>query len=225
MKKICLFAVCLLISIFVFGGCDCGGEEQGLSLNVSQLRYELYEGKSQNYTLYAEYGYTESPYLADGKMGERVYILRFRLPDRQTDQITYSISLDFNGKIYNQDFALSPNRHALTCEMQIENFNKKEFMVTIGTDADKESLSLKSIVPNNVLDYKGALKSLEKHQAELLKNYINSDGIFTAEIYARIIVKESKAYWYIGIASENGNIKALLIDAQNGEVLAIRDVF
>ena len=225
MKRFFLILTCLIFSFLTLGGCDCNGEEQGLSVYVSQLRYQLYEGKSQNYTLFAEYGYTESPYLADGKIGEKIYVLKFRLPDKQTDQVTYSICLEFNGKTYNQNFALSPNRHALTCEMQIDAFDKKEFTVTIGTDADKESLTLKSVVPNNVLDYKGALKALQKHQAELLNTYRDSEGVFCAEIYARIIVKEDKAYWYIGIASERGSIKALLIDAQNGEVLAIRDVF
>ena len=171
MKKFCLILFSLLIGLLTFSACDCTSEEDGLTLNVSQLRYELYQGESQNYTLFAEYGYTESPYLADGKMGERVYILRFRLPDRQTDQVTYSVVLDFNGKTYNQEFSLSPNRHALTCDMQINDFDKKEFTVSVGTDAEKESLTLKSIVPQNVLDYKGALKALEKNQDTRKRSY------------------------------------------------------
>jgi sialic acid synthase SpsE len=156
---------------------------------------------------------------------EQTKFLKFRLVGKQTDQATYIITFEHGGKTFEKAFSLSPNRHALTCEMQMDGFNLKEFTVSIGTYDQKESLTLKSVVPKDSFDYKSALKALEKNQAKLLDNYRNSDGVFTAEIYARVLVKEGKAYWYIGIASENGNIKALLIDAQKGEVLAIRDVF
>lgn len=225
MKRILLILSALLISVVIFSGCNCNQEEQGLSLYVSQLRSDVFEGQSQNYILHAEYGYTENPYLADGKIGNKEYSLKFRLIGKQTDQATYVIVFEHGGKTFEKAFSLSPNRHALTCEMQIDGFNLKEFTVSIGTYDQKENLTLKSTLPKDVLDYKGALKALEKNQAKLLDNYRNSDGVFTAEIYARVLVKEGKAYWYIGIASDSGSIKALLIDAQNGNVLAIRDVF
>ena len=46
--------------------------------------------------------------------------------------------------------------------------------------------------------------------------------IFTS---VKVIVKDDKPYWYVGIASGGGNLKALLIDGFSGEVLAIREIF
>ena len=41
----------------------------------------------------------------------------------------------------------------------------------------------------------------------------------------RIFVKNDSPYWYVGIASGNGKLKALLIDGASGELLAAREIF
>ena len=41
----------------------------------------------------------------------------------------------------------------------------------------------------------------------------------------RVIVKDQLPYWYVGFASGNEQLKALLVDGINGEVLAIREIF
>ena len=54
---------------------------------------------------------------------------------------------------------------------------------------------------------------------------LDQDGNFNAELYMRVIVKDQLPYWYVGFASGNEQLKALLVDGINGEVLAIREIF
>ena len=88
-----------------------------------------------------------------------------------------------------------------------------------------EVITLKSILPKNTIDYKKALDFLYKDQQNLIKAFCDESGAFNAEIYARIVVKNDKPFWYVGIASGNGNLKALLVDGFSGKTLAIREIF
>ena len=84
---------------------------------------------------------------------------------------------------------------------------------------------MKSVVPTNTISYEKALDNLYNNQSHLINAYTDKDGNFNAEIYMRVVVKNDKSFWYIGIANGNNNLKALLIDAVTGEVKAIREIF
>ena len=138
---------------------------------------------------------------------------------------TYFLNFTHDGRTYDKQFNLNHHKNSLFCEIELENFSVKSFTVNVGTINQKQAIVMQSVVPEKALDYKGAINSLIKSQPSLLENYKNENGEFCAEIYARILVKDSKAYWYIGIASGEGSLKALLIDGINGEILAVREVF
>ena len=223
MKKFLLLFICILAVFFTFSGCK--QQENTLDKYVSELRSEIFYGQSQNFTIKASYGFKEIPYNHDGKISDRVYVLVFKLVGRETDQATYNASFTFNGKIYKTTFKLSPVSHSLIAPIEVENFNLKQFTVQISSGTDTESIELKSTLPKNTISYSSALKFLQKNQSELVKAYCNKDGVFNGEICARIVVKDQKPYWYVGLTDIDGNLKALLIDGLNGEVLAIREVF
>ena len=222
MKKFFIVFVTILLACFcLFSGCK---KDEGLSKYVSQLHSDVFSGKSENFSVRATYGFVEKDFNNDGKVLTRVYQLNFHLLDKQLDQQTYYVYLSHNGHEYQGSFSLNPTTHTLNCSLQIENFNDKEFTITVGTSVEKEEVLLKSIVPKNTLSQEKALEKLKKNQPSLINSYYEN-GKFTAEIYQRIVVKDQKSYWYIGFASGNGNLKALLLDGFTGEVLAIREVF
>ena len=88
-----------------------------------------------------------------------------------------------------------------------------------------ETVTMTSIIPDKTISYSTALNHLVQKQQSLVAHYTTDDGVFTAEIYARILVNDGAPYWYIGIASGNNNLKALLVDGITGEILAIREIF
>ena len=223
MKKFTALICSLLILLCSFAvGC---AKENPLYSAVSELRNQLFEGSGENFTVKACYGFKETPYSSDGLVGEKVYALSFRLMDKETDTTTYSISFEYDGKTYKSDFRLNAITNTVTAMVEIENFSLKELPITISYAGNNENITLKSIVPSQTISYKTALDHLKENQAELIKVYSDKSGNFNAEICARIIVKNNKPYWYIGISSNERNHKALLIDGINGKTLAIREVF
>ena len=226
MKRIFLVLSVILALSGMLVGCDCSSKKDVDYLNyISELRYEVYQGKSQDYNLKASYGFRETPYVNDGKVGKTLYYLTFELTNVSNLDATYFLNFTNDGRTYDKQFSLNHHKSSLFCEIELENFNLTSFTVNVGTINQKQAIVMQSVVPEKALDYKGAINSLIKSQPSLLDNYKNENGDFCAEIYARILVKDSKAYWYIGIASGEGSLKALLIDGMNGELLAVREVF
>ena len=224
MKKFLSSIFCCFLALFCifFAGCQ---KTISLADYLCELRHLIYKGQSQNYNLLAYYGFKEKEYNSDGKATKPIYLLSFKLLDRQTDDCTYYITFDYNGTSYQEKFELSPSNHTLTCKMEINGFNEQSFSAMVGTLDSKEQVTFNNIVPEGTISYLDALSCLQKHQPELLKNYCDQTGNFVGEIALRIVVKDGKSYWYVGLYSPDKNLKALLIDGITGQVLAIRQIF
>ena len=216
-----LFLISIFASVFL---CSCANINP-LYDKVSELRSDLFLGEGEHFSLSACYGFKETPFLNDTLVNEKIYYLSFKLKGQPTDNSTKKISMEHDKKLYQAEFKLNPVTHTVVATFEVEGFNLKEFSVTISADSLTEKITLRSILPENTLDYKSALDFLYKDQPTLIEKYSDSNGNFNAEIYARVIVKENAPYWYIGIATGNDNLKALLIDGFTGELLAIREIF
>ncbi len=222
MKKICI-AICFLCLVsFALPAC----KTQSTLLNyVSELRSDVFFGQNDNYSVKASYGFKETPFDNDAKVSKKVYQLNFVLLDMQSDQATFSVTFNFKDKECNALFKLNPVSHALTATVNVEDFDLKTFEVIIRRDSNSQTVTLNSLLPADTISPVQALECLEKTQKPLIDAYRSSDGGFNAEIYLRVLVKDQKAYYYVGFASGNQNLKALLLDGKTGKVLAIREIF
>lgn len=187
--------------------------------SVTELRQNVYEGASENYKLKAAYGYDET--LA----GDRAYRLTFLLCDKTSSAETYTLTFNSEKLSFTEDFKFSPVTGTLKTSVAIENFTDNEFNVTVSTGGAAETVTLKSLVSGGAIDYKTALVYLKKSQPELIALYNDENGEFNGKVTARILVKNEKPYWYIGLKNQNGALKALLVDGLSGNVLAVREVF
>ena len=222
MRKVSV--ILAILSLFLITLCGCN-KVNPLYDSVSELRETVFNGSCDCLTLKASYGFKETPFNNDAKVSERVYALSFYLIDKESENVAYSISFDFNGKTYTADFKLNPIKDTVSAIVEIENFNLKEFTATVSFGGEHHEIVLKTTVPENTISYKTALDHLYNEQNSLIKNYTDENGVFNAEIHMRIVIKDEKSYWYIGIATGNEHLKALLIDGFTGELLAIREVF
>ena len=219
MKKFILTLLSIILSIFtVFCGVGCKKTSYLLPY-VSELRADIFEGTFSHYTLKAYYGYKENPYVNDGKVGNYSPELTFTLKGAETEETTFTLEvLDYQEVL---KFEKSPNGNLVT-RLNVENFDKKEFTVALGYSSEKVQITLCSIVPEGTLSANEVLIAIEQNQKNLINSF-SVNGGFEGEIYARIIIKNQKAYWYIAFA--NGKtLKAFLVDGISGEVLAIREV-
>ena len=88
---------------------------------------------------------------------------------------------------------------------------------------NSEKVTLKSTVCYEAISYKQVLDILLNEHSELIGAFTDGDA-FNAELYLRIVVKDEKPYWFVGIATSS-ELKAFLIDGLNGELLAVRNVY
>lgn len=216
-----LIAILALWAICVLSGCK---KDAGLTPHVSQLRSRLYSAECDDITVQAAYGFREQPFINDGKVGNIVHSLTFRITDAPSDAAERIIIIKHNNVEYKATFKLNALSNSLTASINIEEFDKRTFDGVIIQGSSARTVTFESIVPNNTMDYSRALSYFEKNQPALKQSFTDAEGNFCAEIYARIIVKDGKGYWYLGFADGGDRLKALLIDGENGEVLAVRDV-
>jgi hypothetical protein len=222
MKRLVSLFLVLFCAFFMFSACQ---KENPLFEHVSELRSDVFFGQSENYSIKASYGFKETPYNNDGDVKTRVYILHFILLDKEIEQATYTLTMQFNGFDYSTQFKLNPVTHVASTDLEINDFALKSFNVTVNCGSENETITLSSTLPENTITPQTALESIYKHQKSLVDSFYSSDGTFNAEIYLRVLVKDAKPYYYVGFGSGNNSLKAFLLDGLTGEVLAIRQIF
>lgn len=216
MKKIKLLSIVLLVflSLSIFG---CG-KAQSLAPFVTELQSTVMHGEDGDCVLKAVYGYkTEN--------GERAYYLTVKLIGKETDNATHTLNFTYLGKDYSVNFSLNPVTDTLTAKIRLSDYDGKPLTVKVTTASTVHTVTLTPLAPDGTADYITAVDSLLKSQPALIDLYRDEYGIFTGSIRARILVKDGAPYWYIGLVSQNGNEKALLVNGLTLEVLAVRDIF
>ena len=221
MKKKLIFLIAIFCCFSLLFGCKT---KPNLNGYVSELRSNCFESVDSPLKITAGYGFIEENKAQDGTVNKRYYLLTFRLLGVQTENVTYSLTLNYQDKAYHATFKLSPVLHGYTAGIEIDNFDLNEFDITLSNGSNVQNVHMLSTLPKNTISYQTALMHLQEKQSQLINSYYDENGNFTAEICAKVIVKDSHPYWYIGLSTKD-NTKALLIDGFNGELLAIRDVF
>ncbi len=223
MKKfsVILFSVCLLFTLACVGGCS---KTFSLKPFVNELRSDIYEGQSENYNIRVAFGFNKhKKERADGS--DKIYGLTFKLLDKETDSAEYSVSVEYDGQTKKTIFSFNPVSHSLVAFIELdENFNQKQFDATIYNAGQNEKVTLTSVLPANTITYESALNHLYEQQTALIDSYKNQDGEFSAQLQLRVIVKDQKSFWYVGITESMEHTKALLVDGITGEVLSIREI-
>ena len=198
-------------------------KEEPLLYYISELRQDIFEGKSDDFLLKAHYGFKEEVHLLDNKRENTKYMLTIILDQIPISYYTeYTLNFNYHDIQYTGVFKFNPNSEKLSVNFNINNFTEKEFKVTLSYAGNNKEIPLTSIVPKDTVPYTEILSVLREKQSTLIES-LTKDGEFSAEIILRIIVKDEKAYYYVGFYKDN-RLKAFLIDGKNKEILTMRDI-
>lgn len=211
-----VFIVCLFFLTIFLTSC----KKDNYSDYLTELRSDIFVGEQDGLKLKATYGFTLKE---KNSQKARYYRLEFALLGNVQDFSTYTLVFDYKGLQYKSNFYLEPTSNAHICQFEITDFSEKTFVVEIVLSSERKSISMSSIVPNKTLSFEQALNTLWKNQPDLMNSYL-VDGVFNAGLIERIIVKDGKPFYYIGIRQREKLI-AFLLDGYTGEELAVRNVF
>ena len=211
----------MLLSLPFLFSCS---KKEDLTKNVSYVRQIEYRAEAEGYKVRAFYGYKETPFISDGVSKTKVYGLTFRLIGLDLTDVKYTVSLIHNQNTLQTVFKLDQVNHCLSAFIEIEDFNLDSFEATFSSGNLSQKLVLNNVVPKDTISYNKALEYLAENQHSLLDTYRNEQGEFNGEIHVRIVIRDNKGYWYVGLIGKDGITKALLVDGKTGEVLAVRKV-
>ena len=183
---------------------------------LSSLRQNVYRGENQDFIINAEYGFSK---IND----EKVYSLTFSLEKYPVKEALYSLVFIYDEIDYSNDFAINSVSGVHSLNIPIKNFNENSFELKIKHGSTLHDITMLSLLPENTLNYKVALEKLWEFQPELMQGCFNDNGEFVATLSQRIVVKNNKPYYYIGI-EKNGKLKAFLLDGFTATPLAEREV-
>ncbi len=220
MKKLLIF-LSLILTISLFGtGCK---KQLDLYTYVSDARTDILMANTKTLSLKAETGFKESPLVLDGVKNKTSYYLTIYILDGYNDNVTYSISFNINNVEYKGKFDLSKTTSKLFVTFELDS-TVSQITAQLNSGNVNERVEFKSIKPDGTKNARDGLNSLLTSQPDLISNY-TVDGVFMGEIAVRLLVENNKAYYYVGLTDVKGKTKALLIDSETFEVLAIRQIF
>ena len=217
-KVLIVISVLTILCPIVFYGCG----KVALTQYISELRYDILTGENDLYKLKAYLYESEQPLIEDGIVGEKKFFVRFYLYGEDTENFTFKVKFTLD-KEYDRTFTLNGFNGTLSCEIQTSKISSSKLDVTLSKGSDVYNIALSSAIPSGTINVYQTLAVIEKEQSALINNFSDSAGEFSAEISARILIKNDKPYWYVAFITSL-NKKAFLVDG-NGNILAIRDVF
>lgn len=216
LKIIPLFLLAILL--FSFTGCS---KDTSLEKYVSEKKTEIFYCEQDGFELTASFSQKEYPYCADGIVGDLsdLFEIKLKAPDNSAE---YNISFTAGDKEYSGEMSFESVRQIYTFSQSIPCPKEKQITFTVFCGENKTSMTAVSVKGENTLSVSEVLKCIQKAQTEKIAS-LTQNGNFTAEIYLRLVYKEGECFYYAAISDRTGNTCSMLIDADTGEILAMRE--
>ncbi len=222
MKKLLIVFLAVFICVLSIGcsfsSCSNGcKKENPLTLNVSSLRLDVFQGENENYVLSLFPETRENPLVLDGKIGEFEKVVIVKLKIKGEDIGSYSVNFATD-KQYVANFSFNAFSDCYTTTILVEKLPDKPIIATISHNEKQENVTLNSLKKQDTVSSDAALKNAY----EFKKDYVDSltvNKAFNGEIIIKLMSEKEKNYWYVGFVTEEKTL-AVLIDGKTGKALA-----
>ena len=213
MKKFFAIVIATALILTLYG---CGGNDY--SDLVSQLRCDVFIGKSEDVEIKAYAERREYPLKSDGYANEmRDYIvikLTFLKP--QNSVITdLSVDFSFSGEHHSASLAFSAQADSYVSTVPVKSLPADDFTITVKMGENAENVILNK-VKTDIIPPEKALDAIVSNKRDLIKNLEENGSPF--EFMIRLIAEGNSYFYYVGIV-EAEYTTALLVSA-DGKILA-----
>ena len=213
----------VLTLFLIVAFCSCTQNFDAYSKVISELRTNEYVGMVGDYKVYAVTGRREKEYKIDGVSGEKTDFLILTIegvfPTAPLCKINVG-ETEYEGAMKKHPFADSYSFEiAKTTEESSVN-------AVITIDGVEIETTLTSVLKENSKTHEYAFSLAKQKLANSLKKH-EKKGVFDGEVYIRIIPNPTKEddryFWYVAFYKSASECYSVLIDCENGEILAIKD--
>ena len=214
LRAICLSLACLF-SLLLFG---CKGTVNYFDY-VSELRNNILLGQADGIRLTAYAVTRETPYLADGIPQTKTTTAEFRV-SAPAGETAISLAFAFEGKDYGGEMSFDNVKMQFYYSCSLDISAVCELPVTVIVGDSKVEITAQTVITENTLTPEQLLKTLASAEPQLFKDLTDKYG-FAGEIYLRLIHEDAN-YYYVGIIDRTQKIRAFLLNAETGKILAKR---
>ena len=210
-----LFAIFTVLCLLFLAACQ---PKNAYDDKISQLRYDILAGESENYTVKAYLENRETPYKADGIVQELKNYIIFKINFKnEPSAITGELEIAFthDDKDYSSSLIYKPEFDSYVATFEVKSQPIAPLTATITLLEAQENVTLASIC-KDVIKPEKALQTAITAKQELLSELEKNNANY--EIMVRLINQEQSVYYYVGIV-ENEYTTALLI-SDTGKLLA-----
>ena len=187
---------------------------------VSELRSNVLTAETDNFSLRAFAVEKEYPYAPDGVKREMTKRAEIYFTAPSGNELS-SIKFQVDGENYGGEMSYDnvKEEYFFSVSADITNANAVDFSVEYG----KQHLTFHAVTvkKQTTLSPKNALEKLKENETELFSTLTDEHG-FIGEIYLRLI-SEGEPYYYVGLITKDGKVRAFLLAADTGKVLAKRE--
>lgn len=216
---ICLIGVTALLA--------CGSKEifDNARLKISEIRNNLFVGKSENLIVSFTSGEREKEYRVDGKSTGNVafgVITVIVLKDNKFEK-TKNFVININGQDISGEFEINPYDNSLVYDIGYSVDDNTLISVSVMLDELYETVALENVSSSWIIKNIDALELACSNLKSDLKKYIN-DNNFDMEVYIKILFDydnlENPYFWMVSFVGENLKDISIVLDINSGEVLS-----
>ena len=211
----------VMSAVFLLSGCAYNIKNEMID-SLSDVRYNLFEAKTQDMKVTLMCGMREEPYEYDGKSNKKCEfgVITVNFFDLQeAPEIDFFMQVgetEYNGK-------LEKNPYQLNYMVDIETLIDDNASIYLTVDGYVGEMILVCVSKDWNIQYQNVLDIATEH-LEVEARQFFKNRVFNAECYLKIIYDENsdlETYlWYFGIVGTDNSRISLVIDVNSGQILA-----
>lgn len=214
--------VILVAAISLVLTCGCT-RKVDLSPYVSQSRFDVLVGESENYSIKCYLENREKPLKSDGKK-ETVHpavIVRLTIKNGG-EKIESGVKVNFHTDAdYSTSFTFHPESNVYVATCFVRSLPSGSLDVSVVKEDGNETVSLKSVVTDKTATPLAALELVGKTCGDLLKEEDFANGNF--EVNVRLIEDDGSLYYFVGLITDK-KTEAFLVSADGKTVIARKKI-
>jgi hypothetical protein len=187
---------------------------------VSELRSNLLTVNEKDYSLRVYAVEKEYPYVADGIKRETTLRTEIYFTAPTGDE-SCSVTFTVDGKNYGGEMSYDNVKAEYFYSVSADVSKLERLPVEIVYGKDVLRLTALTVKKATTLTPRALLDALKDNERETF-NQLTENNAFVGEIYLRLIC-EDEPYYYVGLITKDGKMRAYLLTADTGKVLAKRE--
>ena len=229
MKKFLIATLSIIIGTTGLIGLLQPTQTQLAIRNLSEVRYNLFQGKNENFNATFMTGEREEPYIlngvADNLVDFGVITVNF-LTDTSSLMGAPTYKLTIGEEFYEGNLEQDPYKKNYVADIGVKVPDNSQVYLLVEWDTLYQTVKLDPISVDWQVNWEQALDIAVKKIGEQQFNNLIKEGKLLAEVQVQIIADLSGTigdyYWYVNIYGKNGSILSLVIDPNTGTVVSER---